>query len=101
MNPRNPENGEKMFLQLEKGESIDKNEIIGIFDLDGASLAKSTRDWFREKEEERAVVNVSNDLPKSMLLCDGEFSDRVYLTGISTESIKKRLETAMKVLWKR
>ncbi len=90
-----------MYLQLEKGESIDKKEIIGIFDIETASISQGTKDLFRRKEEERGVVNLSNDLPKSFLVCDGEFDDRIYLSGISTESIKKRLDTEIKTLWKR
>ncbi len=90
-----------MYLQLEKGESIDKKEIIGIFDIETSSMSQGTKDLFRRKEEERGVVNLSNDLPKSFLVCDGEYDDRIYLSGISTESIKKRLDTEIKTLWKR
>ena len=70
------------YLQLEKGESIDKKSIIGIFDLDSSSKAGATNDLFRRKEEEHGVVNVCNDLPKSFILCDGEYSDTVYISGI-------------------
>ena len=78
------------YLQLEKGESIDKKEIIGVFDLETASMSAATKEFFRRKEEETGVVSVSNDIPKSFIVCEGEFSDRMYLSGISTESIKKR-----------
>ncbi len=90
-----------MYLQLEKGESIDKKEIIGIFDIETSSMSQGTKDLFRRKEEERGVVNLSNDLPKSFVVCDGEYDDRIYLSGISTESIKKRLDTEIKTIWKR
>lgn len=89
------------FLQLEKGESIDKNEIIGIFDIDMASISPNTKEIFRRKEEEKGVISLCNDLPKSFLLCDNEFTDRIYITGLSTESIKKRMDSEIKVLWKR
>ncbi len=89
------------YLQLEKGESIDKKSIIGIFDLDSSSKAGATNDLFRRKEEEHGVVNVCNDLPKSFILCDGEYSDTVYISGISTESIKKRLKNEIKPIWEK
>lgn len=89
------------YFQLEKGESIDKNEIIGIFDIETASVSVNTKDFFRRKEDEKGVVSLSNDLPKSFLVCDGEYGDTMYLSGLSTESIKKRLETEIKTLWKR
>ena len=34
------------YIQLEKGESIDKNEIIGIFDLESASTSQATKELF-------------------------------------------------------
>ncbi|MBQ8896427.1 MAG: DUF370 domain-containing protein [Clostridia bacterium] len=89
------------YLQLEKGESIDKKQIIGIFDLDSASNSSATNGLFRRKEDEHGVVNVSNDLPKSFILCDGEYSDTVYISGISTESIKKRLNNEIKPIWEK
>ena len=87
------------YLQLEKGESIDKNEIIGIFDIESASISQSTKELFKRKEEEHGVVSVSNDLPKSFILCDGEYTDTVYISGISVDSIKKRLNNEIKPLW--
>lgn len=87
------------YIQLEKGESIDKKDIIGIFDIESASISASTNGLFRRKEEEHGVVNVSNDLPKSFILCDGEYSDTVYISGISTDSIKKRLGNRIKPIW--
>ena len=87
------------YLQLEKGESIDKGDMIGIFDIEIASLSSGTKEIFRRKEEEKGVVSLSNDLPKSFLICDGEFGDTMYLSGLSTESIKKRLESNIKILW--
>ena len=89
------------YLQLEKGESIDKNEIIGIFDLDSASISSSTDGLFRRKEEEHGVVNLSNDLPKSFILCEGIYSDTVYISGISTEIIKKRIKNEIKPIWEK
>lgn len=89
------------YLQLEKGESIDKSEIIGIFDIDISSVSPNTKEFFRRMEEEKGVISLCNDLPKSFLLTDGEFVDRIYITGLSSESIKKRLETDIKTIWKR
>ena len=92
-----------MYLQLEKGESIAKREIIGIFDLDIASVSPSTNDIFKRMEDEKGVISLSNDIPKSFLITDGEFADRIYISGLSTESIKKRLEAekGIGILWKK
>ncbi len=89
------------YLQLEKGESIEKSEIIGIFDIETASVSQGTKELFKRKDEERGVISLSNDLPKSFLVVDGEYVDSVYITGLSTESIKKRLDNKITPLWER
>ncbi len=80
------------YIQLEKGESIDKKTVIGIFDIESASMSSATKEVFKRKEDEHGVVSLSNDLPKSFVLCDGEYSDTIYISGLSTDSIKKRTE---------
>ncbi|MBQ3231235.1 MAG: DUF370 domain-containing protein [Clostridia bacterium] len=80
------------YFQLEKGESIDKNEIIGIFDLETAGASAETKALFKRLEEQKGVVNLSNDIPRSFVLCEEEFSDRIYLSGLSTQSIEARTE---------
>ena len=87
------------YLQLEKGESIEKSEIIGIFDIESASMAQGTKELFKRKEDEHGVISLSNDLPRSFLVVDGEYADSIYITGISTESIKKRLDNGIKPIW--
>ena len=87
------------YLQLEKGESIEKSEIIGIFDIESASMAQGTKELFKRKEDEHGVISLSNDLPRSFLVVDGEYADSIYITGISTESIKKRLDNEIKPIW--
>lgn len=79
-----------MFIQLEHGESIDENEIIGVFDIETAGRGECARGLFKRKEGDLGVVSLCSDLPRSFLLCDNEFGDRLYITGLSTESVKKR-----------
>lgn len=83
------------YIQLEKGESIAKRRIVGIFDIETASVSESTRALMRRKEAEKGVVSLSSDLPKSFLLSDDLYGDRIYLSGLSTESISRRWENAV------
>ncbi len=93
----------KRYLQLEKGESIGVAEIIGIFDIDSASQSTATKAFFRRKEDEMGVVSLSNDLPRSFLLSDGEFADTIFVSGLSSDSIIRRLESekGMNTIWKK
>ncbi len=91
-----------MYLQLEMGESVDMREIIGIFSLECVP-GEGTRALLKRKEEEKGVVSLCRDIPKSILLCDNEYGDRIYVSGLSCESIRKRYEPkkGMKTAWKK
>ena len=64
-------------------------EILGIFDLDTATLSKHTRDFLARAEKEGRVVNVTGELPKSFIVTQGQASG-VYITQISAATLKKR-----------
>ena len=52
---------------------------------------------------EKGVIRLTNYLPKSFLVTDSEYTDRIYISGLSTESIRKRLESekGLGILWKK
>lgn len=91
-----------MYIQLEMGESVDISEIIGIFSLECVP-GEGTRLLLKRKEEQKGVISLSSDIPKSIMLCDNEYGDRIYVSGLSTESICKRYESkkGMKTAWKK
>ena len=81
------------YLQLEKGESIDKAEIIGIFDIDTATVTKNTRDYLFLKEKEGRCITVSYELPGSFVVCaDKEGNETVYISQLSASTLLKRTE---------
>lgn len=91
-----------MYLRLEKGESISFKNVVGVFDIESASTSKDTKAFFRRKEDETGVVTVCDDLPKSFILAENEYGDTIYISGLSSESVRKRTEErGMKTLWKK
>ena len=61
-----------MYLHLGQSIIIPFRDVVGIFDLDNASYEANTRNFLRLAEERGQVVNVSDDLPKSFVLCEDE-----------------------------
>ncbi|MDD3428886.1 MAG: DUF370 domain-containing protein [Oscillospiraceae bacterium] len=78
-----------MYLHLGQEYVIKTKDILGIFDLDTATLSKSTRDYLRKAEEDGRVINVTQELPKSFIVTQGEKS-MVYISQISASTLKKR-----------
>lgn len=82
-----------MYLHLGQSMVIPFREVIGIFDLDNASYSHLTRTFLRQAEEEGRVVNVSEELPKSFVLCRNQAGIiRVYISQLSSSTLLRRAE---------
>ena len=83
-----------MYLHLGQSAVLPHREILGIFDLDNASSAKSTRAFLRAAEEEGMIVDAGPDLPKSLVVCCPRGSwQRIYLSSLAPATLLGRLES--------
>ncbi len=84
-----------MYLHLGKGTVVPKKDIVGIFDLDITSQSHLTRAYLRGSEQRGEVVNASEDLPKSFVVCcDGE-KNTVILSQMACATLLKRSESEL------
>jgi hypothetical protein len=81
-----------MFLHLGKSESVPEKEVIGIFDIETATVSADTKVFLSKLQEDKRVVNLCDDLPKCFVLTDNELCESLYITQISALSLKKRAE---------
>lgn len=79
-----------MFIHLGKDVCAFHSDIIGAFDLDNASISKHTRRFLADAQKNNLVFNVSESLPRCFVVCFSEGRTKVYITHISSETIKKR-----------
>ncbi len=78
-----------MYLHLGQDTILRTKDILGIFDLDTASLSRHTRDFLARAQQEGRVVNVSTELPKSFIVTVRQ-PPTVYISQISAATLKKR-----------
>ncbi|WP_040195453.1 extracellular matrix regulator RemB [Candidatus Soleaferrea massiliensis] len=79
-----------MYLHLGQDTVVKKADIIGIFDIENTSVSKSTKEYLRAAEKLGRVVNVSEELPKSFVVCGRNGKVTVYISQISCATLKKR-----------
>ena len=80
-----------MYLDL--GQAIvSTRDVIGIFDLDSATVAKPTRDTLRKAEKKGETVTLGADLPRAFVVVAAARAERqtVYLSQISPQTLIKR-----------
>lgn len=79
-----------MLIHLGKDVCARFSDIIGAFDLDSSSISKHTRSFLADAQKNNLVFNVSESLPRCFVVCCDGCSTKVYITHISSETIKKR-----------
>lgn len=76
-----------MYLHLGQNTVITTDKIVGIFDIDNTTVSKKTRDYLSQAEKYGRVVYVSEELPKSFIVCEDK---TIYITQISSSTLLKR-----------
>lgn len=81
-----------MYVDLGQNAVFSHKDIIGIFDLDTATVSGKTRDFLSQAENKGQVTTVSPyDLPSSFTVCaTDKSSQNVYISPASTGTIAKR-----------
>lgn len=82
--------GPSMYLHLGQDTVVRVDDIVAIFDLENASIAKSTKGYLANAQRMGQVVNVSTELPKSFVVCQHRGQTKVYVSQISSATLKKR-----------
>jgi len=82
-----------LYLHVGSSVLVPDAAVIGVFDLDNTTGSNITRKFLSDAEKAGRVVSVSDDLPKSFVVC-GEGSEmNVYLSQLSSQTLFKRSET--------
>ena len=81
-----------MYLHLGQNIVVPETEVVGIFDLDNTTGSHITRKFLADAEKAGRVISVSDELPKSFVVC-GSISTKIYLSQLSAQTLLKRSET--------
>lgn len=81
-----------MYLHLGQNTTVNEKDIIGIFDLDTSTVKKQTMEFLTAAEKEKKVVTISEDLPKSFVLCRKSDVTKIFISPLATTTLIKRHE---------
>ena len=84
-----------MYLHIGNGKSVKREDIIGIFDLDTATVSKITKDFINKCQKDGKVTYLDSDLPRAFILLSENDETKVRLSRISTSGLKVRLENGI------
>lgn len=79
-----------MYLHLGSDTVVNTKNVIAILDLESTSQSQNTRDFLKIVEEEGFVRNVSDEIPKTFVLCEIDGQSVIYITNISSKALAGR-----------
>ncbi len=79
-----------MYLYLGQDTVIKTRDVVGIFDLDNTSVSKDTRNFLKFAEKQKRVQAVSEELPKSFVVCEADGTVKNYLSQVAPATLLKR-----------
>lgn len=83
-----------MYLHLGQDTVVKTKDIVGIFDMDTSTVAKSTRDFLKKNEEQKNVITVTYELPKTFVLVNKfknkKVKSKVYISQLAASTLQKR-----------
>ncbi len=83
-----------MYIHLGQGTVVKKSDIIGIFDLDTATVSKRTRIYLRRAEINNELITITNELPKAFVVTQRQKGapKKIYISQLSSVTLLKRSE---------
>ena len=84
-----------MYLHLGQSIVVPEASVIGVFDLDNTSSSHITRKFLSHAEKAGQVISISEELPKSFVVCSEESELRIYLSQLSSQTLLKRIGWAV------
>ncbi len=80
-----------MFLHAGNGKNIREKDIIGIFDMDNATVSSVTRKYLNEEQRKGAIISISEDIPKSFILYKADGKLNICFSSLSTSALIGRI----------
>ena len=81
-----------MYLHLGSDTVVNTKNIISVLDLESTSVSKYSREFLKISQEEGFVRSVTDELPKSIVICEEQGQSVVYITNISTKALSGRIK---------
>ena len=80
-----------MFLHAGNGRNIRQKDIIGIFDMDNATVSHVTRKYLSAEQKKKAVEAVADEIPKSFILYKSQGEFKICFSPLSTSALIGRM----------
>ena len=82
-----------MYLHVGNNKNIRVRDVIGIFDMDNATLSSITRKFLSGKQKRLMIETAAVEIPKSFILFEENGLYKICFSPLSSSSLRGRLES--------
>ena len=86
---------ENMKLYLNDEIGLDPKGIVGIFDMDSATVGEATKKFLSASEKSGSLTIATADIPVSFLVEENTGSIKVYLTRNAPKVLARRAKRGL------
>jgi hypothetical protein len=79
-----------VYIHLGQDVIVEESTVIGIFDMDNTTQSRITVNFLNNAEKNGCIVNISDDIPKSFVVCEKRGRVTVYLSQLNPATLLKR-----------
>lgn len=80
-----------MYIHIGNNVILRDDEIVGIFDMDTSTVKNTTVKYLSKMESQNKLISVSNELPKTFIVCcSTDKGKKVYLSNLTSSTLVKR-----------
>ena len=80
-----------MFLHVGNHKNIRVKDVIGIFDMDNATMSAITRKFLSEKQKQLMVEVAAVEIPKSFIIFWENGLTKICFSPISSSALRGRM----------
>ena len=80
-----------MFLHVGNNKNIRIRDVIGIFDMDNATLSSVTRKFLSKNQKKLMVETAALEIPKSFILFEENGLYKICFSPLSSASLRGRM----------
>ena len=81
-----------MSIHLGNDVVVSESSILGVFDIENTSISKYTKEYLAAAQKNNSIVYVTDDLPKSFVVCREGDKTTVYVCQVAPATLLKRAE---------
>ena len=81
-----------MYISIGGDMMVRDRDIIGVFDLDATADSEKTMEFLQSAEQNGALLNITEDIPKTFLVTEEYGMEKVYFTQLNAATLEKRMK---------